>query len=146
MDGATTYVEITGAINEHAQFGEVRTAPKININLTGVTALNSVGTRAWCLWIQRFREPAEVSLEGCPPIMVKSFVSVKGFLTDRCVVRSFVIPFYSDVSGEGRDFLAIRGNHYDAKGRLNLPEVKDSQGNLMEMDVVPDQYLSFLKG
>lgn len=146
IDGATTYVDITGAINEYAQFGDVRAADKININLSGVTALNSVGTRAWCLWIQRFRAPTEVDLEGCPAIMVKSFVSVKGFLTDRCVVRSFVIPFFSDVTGESRDFVAIRGSHYDAKGRLNLPELKDSLGNVMEMDVVPEQYLSFLKG
>lgn len=146
MDGMTTFVEITGPINEHAQFGEVRLGQKLNINLTGVTALNSVGTRAWCLWIQRFRAPLEVILEGCPPIIVKSFVSVKGFLPERCVVRTFVIPFYSEVTGESRDFLAVRGNHFDAQGRLNLPELKDSEGNLMEMDVVPETYLAFLKG
>ncbi len=146
MDGVTTFVEITGPINEHAQFGEVRLGQKLNINLTGVTTLNSVGTRAWCLWIQRFRAPLEVILEGCPPIVVKSFTSVKGFLPERCVVRTFVIPFYSHETGESRDFLAIRGKHFDAQGRLNLPEIKDSEGHLMEMDVVPENYMAFLKG
>lgn len=144
-DDAVSYVEITGGIDEYAQFGEVRLMPKIAVDLKGVTALNSVGTRAWCLWIQRFRAPTEVILDGCPAIVVKSFTSVKGFLTDRCLVRSFVIPFYSDVSGESLDFLAVRGNHFDAVGRLNLPEIKDSSGNPMEMDVVPEQYLSFFK-
>ena len=61
------------------------------------------------------------------------------------MVKSFVIPFFSDVSGESRDFIAVRGTHFDGKGRLNLTEIKDSQGNVMEMDVVPGMYLSFLK-
>lgn len=145
MDGVTTFVEMTGPINEHAKFGELRLGQKLNINLTGVTALNSVGTRTWCLWIQRFRPPLEVILEGCPPIIVKSFTSVKGFLPDHCVVRTFVIPFYSEITGESRDFIAVRGHHFDAQGRLHLPELKDAEGNRMEMDVVPDIYLAFLK-
>ena len=144
MEGQTTIVEMVGALNESAQLGEVRMAKTVKIRLEGVTALNSVGTRTWCAWISRFREPVDVILEGCPPIMVKSFSVVKGFLTERCRVDSFVIPFYAEASGEARDFLAVRGVHFDAAGKLNLPQVKDSRGQAMEMDVVAETYLAFL--
>jgi len=144
MEGATTFVEMGGAIDERAQFGDVKATDKMVVNLEGVNFLNSVGTRSWCLWLQRFRAPAEVTLVRCPVIMVKSFASVKSFLTDRCVVQSFYIPFYSDKTGERKDFLMVRGTHFGT-GEIKLPEIRDSAGDVMEMDVIPELYLSFIK-
>lgn len=142
-EGDTTFAEISGAIDERAQFGEVRVVLQLNINLEGVNFINSVGTRSWCLWLQRFRAPVNVTLTRCPVIMVKSFSSVKNFLTDRCTVQSFYIPFYSESTGERKDFLMVRGTHFGV-GDIKLPEIKDSQGHVMEMDVIPELYLSFI--
>jgi anti-anti-sigma regulatory factor len=140
-----TLIKVSGRIDELAQFPEMRSEGKITIDLSNVTLLNSVGTRTWCLWIQRFREPAEVILIGCPPIMVRSFTMIKGFLGKTCRVASFVIPYYSDRSGERKNFIAVLGEHYDHGGNLRLPDVKDSQGHTMEIDVIPETYFAFLK-
>lgn len=144
MDGNTTFVEITGAIDECAQFADVKYNEKMIINLEGVNFLNSVGTRSWCLWLQRFRAPVQISMVRCPVIMVKSFSSVKSFLTDRCTIDSFYVPFYSEKTGERKDFLAVRGSHF-GETEIKLPELKDSAGDLMEIDVIPELYLLFIK-
>ncbi len=144
MEGNTSFVEITGAIDERAQFTEVKLAEKMVINLEGVNFINSIGTRAWCLWLQRFRAPLKITMVRCPVIMVKSFSSVKSFLTDRCTIESFYIPFYSDNTGERKDFLAVRGTHF-GDADMQLPEIKDSKGEIMDMDVVPELYFSFIK-
>lgn len=145
VENQTAILEIGGSIDENAQFGEIRVSEKVVVKLHKVTFLNSVGTRSWCLWLQKFRSPTVVNLEGCPPIMVKSFSVVKNFLTDRCIVHSFYVPFYSEATGEHLDFLAERNVHFDADGRIKIPEIKDSKGQAMEMDVVPESYFAFLK-
>lgn len=144
VDGDTTFVDLSGAIDEKAQFGDVKLSFKVTINADKVSFINSVGTRAWCLWIQRFREPAEVTLVRCPAILVKSFNSVKGFLTPQCQIQSFYVPFYSDETGERKDVLLVRGTHFNGP-KVQLPPVVDSAGKPMEMDVVAERYFTFLK-
>lgn len=144
MDDKTTYVEVGGAIDETAQFTEVQLSEKVVINLEGVNFINSAGTRSWCLWLQRFRGPVQITMVRCPVIMVKSFSSVKSFLTERCTIESFYVPFYSENTGERKDFLAVKGTHFTGRD-LNLPEMKDSAGEVMELDVIPEMYLSFIK-
>ena len=95
--------------------------------------------------MQKFRSPVEVLLVGCPPIVVKNFKSIKGFLNDRCRVFSFAVPFYSEILDERKDFMATFGKHFDTTGKVSLPEVLDSKGNLMVLDVDPVHYFSFLK-
>jgi hypothetical protein len=144
VDGDTTFVDIGGSIDEKAQFGDLKVNSKVTVNLEKVAFINSVGTRAWCLWIQRFRAPIEVTLVRCPAILVKSFNSVKGFLTPQCQVQSFFVPFYSDETGERKDVLLVRGTHFSGP-TVQLPEVLDQSGRPMEMDVVPELYFTFLK-
>src|SRR6185312_11256922 len=89
-------VQISGPIDETAVFPELRSEGRINVDLSQVTRINSVGIRSWCLWIQRFRSPADIVLIGCPVFMVTNFTAIKGFLSRRCRVFSFEIPFYSE--------------------------------------------------
>lgn len=145
VEGDTTSIAISGAIDETAEFNEVRNDGRIKIDLSGVTRMNSVGTRAWCLWMQRFRAPVEVILVNCPTIMVKNFASIKGFLTNRCRVYSFEVPFYSPETGERRDFVATWGKHFTASSEVKIPPILDSKGNQMVMDVHPDTYFGFLR-
>lgn len=145
VEGDTTSISISGAIDEAAIFNEVRNDGRIKVDLSGVTRLNSVGTRAWCLWIQRFRSPVEVILINCPTIMVKNFGSIKGFLTNQCRVFSFEIPFYSPETGERQDFMATWGKNFTSNSEVKLPTIRDSKGNPMVMDVHPDTYFGFLR-
>lgn len=143
-EGENVIVELVGQIDESASFPELKSEGLIKINLRGISRLNSVGTRAWCLWIQRFRAPAEIVLIECPVIMVKNFTLVKGFLNDRCRIYSFIVPYYSERTGERRDILLTWGKDFDSKGLLRLPEVTDKAGNPMEADVIPESYFAFI--
>lgn len=143
--GDSVIIQMSGQIDESAVFPELKSEGVIKINLKNVTLINSVGTRAWCLWIQRFRAPAEIILIDCPVIFVKNFTLVKGFLNDRCRIYSFVVPYYSEKTGEGKDVLLTWGKDFDAKGLMKLPEVFDKNGNPMEIDVVPESYFGFIQ-
>jgi len=138
-------VEVSGPIDESASFPELRSEGHIRVDLTNVTRINSVGTRTWCVWIQRFRAPAEVILIGCPVCIVSVFTAVRGVLGKQCRVYSFIIPFYSVDTGESKNVLAVWGQHFDHSGKLKLPPVIDSKGVPMEMDVIPETYFAFLK-
>lgn len=137
-------VELVGQIDESAIFPDLKSEGLIKINLRGITRLNSVGTRTWCLWIQRFHAPAEIILLECPVIIVKNFTMVKGFLNDRCRIYSFIVPYYSEETGERKDVLLTWGRDFDAKGLFKLPEVTDKSGNAMEPDVIPESYFAFI--
>lgn len=142
--GDTLVVKLSGDLAEGAVLPEIESEPKININVGKITKLNSYGTRLWCIWVNRFKEPTQMYLEECPVIFVKSFSMVKGFLPANMEVLSFYVPFYSDATGERQDFLALKGKHFFDGGKLDIPEVKDSKGNPMEMDIIPATYLAFL--
>jgi hypothetical protein len=142
-DAKETRVEMSGALNEHAELPDLRMNLPIHINLKNLTMLNSLGTKSWVTWARRFRPPVKIHLEQCPPVFVKSFSMVKGFLTDTMQVDSFFVPFYSTATGERKDFLVVRGEHFD-KGAIKVPELTDSKGNVMESDV-SSNYFSFLK-
>lgn len=70
---------------------------------------------------------------------------VQGFLPTNGKVASFYVPFYSDESGEDKSVLFTQGKEYTDSGLGALPEVKDSAGKPMEMDVVEAKYFKFLK-
>ena len=143
--GDSVVIQMAGQIDESAVFPEVKSEGVIKINLKDVTLINSVGTRAWCLWIQRFRAPAEVILIECPVIIVKNFTLVKGFLNERCRIYSFVVPYYSEQTGEGKEVTLTWGKDFDSKGLLKLPEVVDKNGNPMVPDVITESYFGFLQ-
>lgn len=143
--GDTIEYSFSGALDEYAKFPESRPLKKAVIRLGGVTLLNSQGTRAWIGWIQRFRPPLQVVLEDCPVLFVKNFGLVKGFLPEHFVVQSFILPFYSETTRERRDVLLERGIHFERGGKLKLPEQVDSLGTKMEVDVIENAYLAFLK-
>lgn len=142
----TIEYSFSGSLDEHAKFPESRPVSKAVIRLGGITLINSQGTRLWIGWIQRFRPPIQVVLEDCPVLFVKNFKLIKGFLPEHFVVNSFVLPFYSEATRERRDVLLERGIHFGHNAKLNIPEQLDSSGNKMEVDVIENTYLSFLKG
>ena len=143
--GATSFVKMAGVIDEHARLPEFTPAPIVVVHLAKVTAINSVGSRAWLGWLQRLRPPIKVQLEECPVVFVKSFNMVRGFLTPTCEVTSFYVPYYSEDTGERKDVLAIKGRHFDVGAQIRIPPPVDSRGAPMELDVVESSYLAFLE-
>lgn len=139
-----TKLSVSGYVNEHAKFPSVEMAPKIVVDLKGVTGLNSIGTRSWLLWIKNGLPETPISVTYAPTLFVKMFGEVQGTLAKRVTVDSFYVPFYSDESGERKDVLFERGKQFDENGQLTLPDVKDSKGHQLELDVLPN-FFNFLK-
>lgn len=140
------YFQFSGNLDEMAKLPPIVNAwPKLTVNLGAVTALNSYGTRLWCAWLAKLGPGVDVRLEEAPVVFVKSFSAVKGALPKNVDVMSFKIPFFSEATSEHQDYLAVKGKDFFSDGRLNVPSVKDSKGNDMEMDVIPASYLAFLK-
>ena len=146
-DSAALKVYLTGELREDSVLPEFPAGGgKLIINLDLVTGLNSVGTRLWCRWIEAANgKYPEIIIEEAPMLFVKAFGQIQGALTKNCKVASLKVPYYSDSLGENKNVTVKLGEHYSYDGPFQLPEVKDSVGNLMEVDVIEDAYFSFLK-
>jgi hypothetical protein len=144
--GSALKLDFSGPLDEATVFPKVNPAvTAITINLREATRLNSNGARAWIVWISSISPKIPIVLEECPVIMVKSFALIKGVLTPNMEVTSFYVPYTSDNSNERATVLFEKGRHYFQDGRIELPVVKDSQGDPMDLDVIQDSYFSFLK-
>lgn len=144
-EGLETKVELNGYVNETADFSPVKVTPVMRIALKNVTGLNSVGTRTWCKWMQSLASCNEIWLESCPILFVKAFNQVMGALPANAVVQSFLVPYFSESTGESQEVLYVLGQDYNMKGSYKIKDIKDSNGQSMEVDVVLDVYLSFIK-
>ncbi len=139
-----TTLSISGYVNEHAKFPPVETAPAIKIDLKAVTGLNSVGTRSWLVWVKNSLPDVPITIVNAPTLFVKMFGEVQGTLSPKIRVDSFLVPYYSDETGERRDVLFERGKQFDNNGQVNAPDLKDTAGHKLELDVLPN-FFNFLK-
>ncbi len=139
-------VTMSGVIDEDADFNphSLAGAPAIQLQLGAVKSINSCGIREWIKWMGT-AGAASVQYFECPKIIVDQINMVQGFLPASGKVMSFYVPFYSDESGEEKSVLFTMGKEYSETGLQAAPEVKDSQGQAMEMDVVEAKYFKFLK-
>jgi len=139
-------VTLAGVIDEDADFNphSLAGAPAISLELENVKSINSCGIREWIKWMGT-AGGAGVQYHKCPKIIVDQINMVQGFLPATGKVMSFYVPFYNDDSGEEKSVLFTLGKEYGDKGLQQPPEVKDTQGQAMEMDVVEAKYFKFLK-
>lgn len=139
-----TKLELMGTIDEKALLPEYLKAPILRIDLGRVTNINSIGVRNFLLWGEKHSDVKSIRLENCPAIFVKNFSNISGFLKQNMTVMSFFVPYYSEITQETIEVHLVKGRDFNFSGMLNLPPVKDSKGNTMEMDVA-DSYFSFVK-
>ena len=135
----------SGPLNELAVLPVIDKSKPLSINMKKVTLVNSYGIRIWCKWIQENKDFKDLILEECPYIFVNNFNIINGFITNLITINSFYVPFFSEDSQERKDVLFHLGADYQFNGFLRIPDVKDSKGEYMEMDVNPIKYFSFLK-
>ncbi|MGZ5279564.1 MAG: hypothetical protein ACXWC9_06460 [Pseudobdellovibrionaceae bacterium] len=142
----TWKVSLAGTIDEDADFNphSLAGAPAVSLDLANVKSINSCGIREWIKWIGT-AGPVSVQYFECPKIIVDQINMVQGFLPASGKVMSFFVPFYNDDSGEEKSVLFTLGKEYSEKGLQAAPEVKDTAGQPMEMDVVEAKYFKFLK-
>ncbi len=142
-------VRLIGPITEVADFGPLqfsRLRP-VEIDLGEVTAMNSIGIRDFAAWMASLENPV-IEFSHCPKFFIDQVNMIIGLVPVRASFLSFYVPFFSSVTDEEKRVLFVKGMEYKGVGEnvtIELPEVRDSKGNPMELDVVSDRYFEFLK-
>lgn len=145
-EGAKLKLKMGGTIDEDADFSQIAIAgnPEIDINLQSLKSINSCGIREWIQWIGQ-AAGAKITFSECPKVIVDQINMVDGFLPANAKVMSFYVPYYNDDSGSEKNILFNYGTEF-SESAVNPPkDVKDEEGNPMEMDVIEAKYFKFLK-
>lgn len=137
--------KLSGEFDEHASLGQIDKSKALVINFKRVSLVNSYGIRIWSKWMNEHKDFSNLFFDECPFVFVKNFGVISGFISNNAVVRSFFVPFINENTEERKDVLFHLGDDYEINGFLRIPDVKDSNGEYMELDVNPTKYFSFLK-
>lgn len=139
-------VDISGVIDEDADFGPhaLTGAKDVEIHLGNIKSINSCGIREWIKWVGT-AGPANVIYHECPKVIVDQINMVQGFLPSTGKVMSFYVPYFSDDAGSEKTVLFRYGAEYTDTELKPPAEVKDDEGNVMEMDVIEAKYFKFIR-
>ncbi len=138
-------LQLAGTIDEDADFSKVVIAgtPQVEVDLEQLKSINSCGIREWIKWISQANS-AKISLVNCPKVIVDQINMVDGFLPTNGKVLSFYVPYYNDDAGSEKNVLFRYGSEFSDDGVASPAEVKDDEGNVMEVDVIEAKYFKFL--
>ena len=145
-NGTQYGVTVIGTIDEDIDFGSysLSGATQVDFKLSGIKSINACGIREWIKWIGTAGS-AKVLYHECPKIIVDQINMVQGFLPSSGLVMSFFVPYYNDEVGSEKNVLFTFGKEYTESSLTPPAEVKDADGNVMEMDVVEAKYFKFIK-
>lgn len=141
-------VRISGKLNESADLHMVTLPPAsaVEFDLVELTHINSIGIRNFRDWLSTLKVP-ELTFSYCPRVFVDQVNMVMDFLPKHAKVLSFYVPYYSDGTSEDKLVLFTRGKEFqvvDGEVKITFPEVLDSKGKEMDVDVIGDRYFGFL--
>ncbi|MGZ3721574.1 MAG: hypothetical protein ACXVA9_01505 [Bdellovibrionales bacterium] len=146
-EGARLVLKVSGGVDEDANFQpvDVGGSTSVVLDLSDITAINSVGIREWIKWVKAMPTSVQLSVRRCPKIIVDQINMVAGFLPPAAIIESFYVPYYAESTGTEKMVLFEKDKEYK-DGELHPPdEVKDDSGEAMEMDVIEAKYFKFLK-
>jgi len=144
--GEKLNIQMIGTIDEDVDFNQfgLSGSHHIEIDLSGIKSINSCGIREWIKWIGS-GAGSSITYSNCPKVIVDQINMVDGFLPSNAKVLSFYVPYYNDEVGTEKNILFRYGAEYK-EGAVTPPaEVKDEQGQPMEMDVIETKYFKFIK-
>jgi anti-anti-sigma regulatory factor len=140
-------VQLKGEINENADFSELRKLMQgdVDLELEGVTRINSCGVREWVNFVRTLDEVKSLRFSRCSPTVVLQLNTIYNF-RGAAKVKSFLAPYVCEVCHvdeykllDVRDHFAERGPH------ASVPAFRCPRcGGVMMFDELPERYLSFL--
>lgn len=121
------------------------TVTHLEINFGLKTYFNSIGIRNWIRWLEPLSktEGLAIRVNECPAGVVLLATMITGFIPKTAEVTSFYLPYYSEPTGEEKQILMKKGHDY-LDGKVIFPQVPDSQGNTMEIDLDQKRIYIFL--
>ncbi len=147
MMGKPCY-QFCGQIDEEASFPEVNDmASDVAIDLQNVTAINSVGIRAWIMWFGNYPN-TNFTFVNCPKALVMQMNMVEGFLPEKHEVLSLQVPFFCEDCDEEKDVMMNVGKEIIIEGgqvKLNYDKSSICKGDCdPELDVSEVKFFRFL--
>jgi hypothetical protein len=144
------YLKFIGGIDEEAQFPELKLSGRVTIDLSGVSAINSIGIRSWIRWFSALGDGVAIEFIYCPKALVMQMNMVEGFLPAQAKVKSLQVPFYCEECDEEKDVMFEVGKHITIVGdqvKLNYDKATICGGGCdPELDVSEIKYFRFLFG
>lgn len=152
-EGDVLKISVSGYIGENAGLFELNFAgvKKIEIDLSGVSYINSVGVKNWINWTGRFLKALQVEFHNCPSLIVNQVNMVAGFLPNDGTVESLSAPFICDNCNREETIHLKRGTHYHyatmTEGYKYFPPtvICSKCKGPMELDAVEAKFFNFLK-
>lgn len=144
--GTQYYFELIGELDEDTKFLDlyIPEATEITVNFEKVIRLQSCGIREWIQLIRPYNQ-LPFTFINCPKIVIDQINMTEGFLPKNGLVASFYVPYFNDDSGDEKQVLFTFGIEFDKNSIYPPEDIKDSNGNLMFMDVLEHKYFKFLK-
>ncbi|MGZ3770581.1 MAG: hypothetical protein ACXVCP_13420 [Bdellovibrio sp.] len=149
IDNKCTTIMMSGSLNEYSSaLDGVDVNPEfdVHIDLKELHSINSLGVRNFHSFIHRIH-CEKLKFFYCPRPFVNQLNLLNSFLPEKAEIESFFVPYYSEMTGEEGSALFTKYLEYKkSEGMLSLkiPELFDSQGNKMELDIMRDHYFRFL--
>lgn len=110
-------------------------------DLSGVRQISSMGVKKWVYFLERLGNQRRVTFAKCSPPFVQQASMIGNFL-GQGKVRSVLVPYSCPDCGAERESEVELGDG----GSADLEDILPCEGcgGEMELDVIPEAYLSFL--
>lgn len=141
-------VTMAGTIDENSDQGfksllSVRNG-KVNLDLNGITAINSIGVRTWVNFMQNFRQTHEITLQNCPPDIIMQINMIPSFLGIG-TVESFLAPFFcANCKTTFHKSFLVSDTYNKLLEELNV-QACQTCGSECECEEIPSDYLRFMR-
>lgn len=143
-----TVVELSGELNETADFASVRERLKgpVVLHMGGVRRINSGGVREW---VNIMRDLSSTSMDvtptHCTPVIVAQLNMIYSFC-GKARVLSFYAPYACSRCDHEEEKLIYVQTHFPTHDFTRMPAFHCSVcGENMEFDEIVERYLGFLK-
>lgn len=135
-----------GSVDEAFKFPAVDAKfSKLFVDLDHVSYVSSFGVKNWVSWVATLPKTIEVEFSRARYSVISNVNSVHGFLPTKCKIKSLYAPFIDSNGNDSVEILLEEGKHFFQGGKLALPEIINSSGNKLEIDVVEAKFFRFLK-
>lgn len=141
-------LKFVGQVDEEAVFPTFNDlGTEVFIDLSGVTAINSIGIRSWIQWFSQYGS-IHFTFINCPKALVMQMNMVEGFLPEKAEVQSMQVPFFCESCDEERELMFEVGREIIVNGdnvTLKYDKTKVCKPDCeTELDVSEAKFFRFL--
>jgi hypothetical protein len=145
-DGDRMTAQLSGEINENADFSDLRRQlrGRVDLVLGGITRINSCGVREWVNFVRGLDGVHSLTFSRCSPTVVLQLNTIYNF-RGPAKVTSFMAPYVCEVCHVDEYKLLDVDEHFPDRTHLSVPAFRCGRcGGVMIFDELPERYLSFL--